>query len=126
MDSSRIIRDLPPTLQTDVMYELCAKHIRRVRLFSNCTEMLLRHMVAQFFVEILPCNQIIYQVGDIGHAMYFLTRGRVELLRKTNVVVRALESCHWFAVVHSHLSPSTLRSATLRCVALCRLSIAEC
>jgi len=51
---SKAIKDLPPSLHTDVMYALCGQHIRKVPLFSTCTDVLLRHMVSHFFVETIP------------------------------------------------------------------------
>ena len=53
-DPREAIKDLPVSLQTDVMYELCAKHIRRIRLFATASDDLLRSMVATIVVEMIP------------------------------------------------------------------------
>ena len=75
-----VVGDLPVSLQTDVMYELCAKHIRRIRFFSTASDELLRDMVATLAVEMLPCYQVVYRAGDVGHAMYFVAKGTLEIL----------------------------------------------
>lgn len=75
-----VTRDLPPALQTQVMYAMCAENVRRVPFFADCNLSFVTTLCKRLRMEVVPAGEVIIRKDDIGDRMYFVSTGAVDIL----------------------------------------------
>jgi voltage-gated potassium channel len=79
-DESEILRRLPPALQTELTLYLKRDLLEAVPLFRDTSEAFLREVALGMQPVIFLPGDSILRAGDRGRAMYFITRGEVDIL----------------------------------------------
>ncbi len=117
---SEMLEDLPPPLRTEIALHLNRNVLRKVPLFAEASETFLRELVLQFEAVIAIPGEAIVRRGEIGHRIYFINKGTVEVLsRDESEVVATLDDGDFFGEVA--LLTSQPRSNTVRAVDYCNL-----
>ncbi len=115
-----ILGVLPRSLQVDVALALNSEILRKVPLFQNAEMNLIRQLVLHLQPVIYLPGDIIFHQGEIGHGMYFIARGKVEILNEeTGQVYATLPEGSFFGEMS--LLFSAPRNATAKAVDYCDL-----
>ena len=80
-DETRIMNDLPPSLQLELSLALKRKLISRVPYFRNASESFLKRLSARLKPVIYMPDDIIFKEGDPASKMYFIGRGTIKISR---------------------------------------------
>lgn len=117
---SEMLEDLPAPLRTEIALHLNRNVLRKVPLFSGASEVFLRELVLHFESVVAIPGEAIVRRGEIGHRIYFISRGTVEVLsHDESEVVATLKDGDFFGEVA--LLTSQPRSNTVRAVDYCNL-----
>jgi len=76
----RLLDDLPAGLRVDLSLELHREMLDRVPLFRGADVSFLREVVRHLRSAVFTPGEYICRRGDVGHRMFFLVRGAVEVL----------------------------------------------
>uniref|UniRef100_A0A7S1CP39 Cyclic nucleotide-binding domain-containing protein n=1 Tax=Bicosoecida sp. CB-2014 TaxID=1486930 RepID=A0A7S1CP39_9STRA len=82
VEPSDIVQDLPPALQTQVMYALCAENVTRVPFFADCNLEFVTELCKRLTMEVIPPGELIVRRDDIGDSMYFVSTGAVDIMQE--------------------------------------------
>jgi hypothetical protein len=123
-DESAIVNDLPPTLRADVSLFLKKDVIEKVPLFKGAgTELVREIALAMRPIVFLP-GDFVCKAGDRGHEMFFIGRGKVEIMSRDEQSVQAtLGDGQFFGEVA--LVKGQPRNASVRAVGYCDLYALE-
>ncbi len=123
-DESTAISGLPPSLRSDVLLFLNGDIIERVPLFRGASEEFVRAIALEMRPTIFTPGDYIIRAGEQGHEMYFISRGRVEIVSPDGKAVYAtLTDGDFFGeMALLHDQP---RSASARATDYCDLYLLE-
>lgn len=112
VDEEATLAGLPPGLRTEVALHLRRDLVRGVPLFADASEAFVREIALemQSFVS-LPGDAVV-RADERGHEMYFIGRGRVEVVGPDGGVYRTLGAGDFFGEIA--LLEETVRTATVR------------
>lgn len=79
-DETEILRRLPPSLRTELGLHLKRDLLNAVPFFRNAGEAFLREVALGMQPAIFLPGDVILRAGERGRGMYFITRGKVEIL----------------------------------------------
>lgn len=82
VEPNDVVQDLPPALQTQVMYALCAENVRRVPFFADCNTEFVTALCKRLTMEVVPPGEQIVRKDDIGDSMYFVSTGAVDIMQE--------------------------------------------
>ncbi|MDX1469585.1 MAG: ion transporter [Acidimicrobiia bacterium] len=117
---SEMLDDLPAPLRTEIALHLNRNVLRKVPLFSDASEVFLRELVLHFESVVAIPGEAIVRRGEVGHRIYFINKGTVEVLsRDESEVVATLKDGDFFG--EGALLTSLPRSNTVRAVDYCNL-----
>lgn len=74
-----ILASLPRSLRVEIAIALKSELLRKVPLFQKAEPALIRQLVLHLEPVIYLPNDVIFQQGEIGHGMYFIAKGSVEI-----------------------------------------------
>ena len=119
-DETRILKDLPPSLRTEVSLFLKRDLIENVPLFQGASDAFIREVALELeSVVVMPGDEII-KAGERGRDMYFISRGTLEALAPDGqTLYRTLSDGDFFGEIALFLDQP--RSATIRAVTYCDL-----
>ena len=79
--SQEILQGLPPSLASDLSYFMYGKFLERMPMFRGLGKEVM-HEVCKCVVDLcLAREQLVTQEGRVGHELYFLISGEVEVSR---------------------------------------------
>ena len=120
-DYFEILRDLPPFMQEKVILCVKRKIVSRVPLFQGIEERTLTALAAVTQQVLVAPYEFIIVEGDLGHEMYFIAQGVVEVILTSpsgeEISAATLQSGSWFGEIA--LLKQTQRTASVRSVTAC-------
>lgn len=117
-DESSAIAELPPTLRTEISLFLNREIIEAVPLLQEAGQEFVRAIALEMRPMIFMPGDYVVRVGEMGDAMYFISRGAVEVLvGPDEEVVNTLEEGDFFGELS--LISGEPRSASVRAVGYC-------
>jgi voltage-gated potassium channel len=120
VDESAILTGLPPGLFTEVSLFLKRDIIQKVPFFRSANENLIRDIALQMHPVIFTPGDMVFRVDEDGNAMYFISRGRLEVIDRDGVtIVATLGEGEFFGEMALLLHQA--RTATVRAVGYCDL-----
>ena len=78
-DQADILRDLPPSLSSDISFFMYGKYIERIPIFRHLGQEVIAETCKWVRNVSLPREQIVYQEAKYGTEMYFIVSGEVEV-----------------------------------------------
>jgi glucose-6-phosphate 1-dehydrogenase len=97
--------------------------LKRVALFQNGDMLFLSQVIQALRPNMAEAGEMIIHKGEIGHEMYLLARGEVEVLDDSGNVVKVLKDGDFFGEVA--LLKSTPRMANVRARSSCDLFVLD-
>ncbi|XP_046371281.2 cyclic nucleotide-gated cation channel alpha-3-like isoform X2 [Haliotis rufescens] len=80
IDEPSVLQLLPERLRTEIAIHVHLETLKKVKIFEECEEGLLRELVLKLRPQIYSPGDYICRIGEIGREMYILNHGRVEIL----------------------------------------------
>ncbi|GAB4426643.1 MAG: hypothetical protein OHK0011_08240 [Turneriella sp.] len=119
-DENLILKDLPSALQKELAMHIHADVIEKVPIFKGASDAFIKEIVMKLTPAMFTPGDYIFREGEIGHNMYFISRGSVEVLsEKTNQVYATIGEGGYFGEIA--LLMAQPRNASVRAVEYCDL-----
>ncbi len=119
-DESEVLGRLPPSLRIEVAMFLNRDLIKSVPMFRNASDAFVREVALELRPLVLMPGDYAVHAGDRGRAMFFVTRGELEVLSADGqTVLRTLSEGDFFGEI-SLLFGET-RTASVRAMEYCDL-----
>jgi len=123
-EESKLLRDLPSSLKTQVAFFLNRDIIEKVPLFKNASNEFVRDIILNLKPVIYTPGDAIVSFGEIGYEMYFISRGEVDVTNQEGTITYAtLTSGQFFGEIALLLS--TPRTATVKSRDYCDLYVLD-
>ncbi len=119
-NEKELLSDLPLSLQREVRIHLHRELLEKVPFLKGAEATLVTTLVFSLKHHIFLPGDIIFRKGDIGHNLYILSEGKVEILSKNDAeVIATLSEGQFFGELA--LVTEEPRSATVRSVGISEL-----
>lgn len=119
-DEMTIISALPPGLRTDLALFLIRDILVKVPLFQGADESFIRDIATHLRPVVFTPGDYVFKAGDIGHDMFFISRGSLDILSADEkITYTTLSEGAFFGEIA--LIMSTPRTATVRAAEYCDL-----
>ena len=119
-DNHEILHDVPKTLRMEIQMHLNQAIIHKVPMFKNASGKLLKEIVMHLNPEVYIPGDIVFYFGDLGHSMYFVNRGSVEVVSEDlKTVYTTLSEGSFFGEMALLLEQP--RNATILAIDYCNL-----
>lgn len=122
-NDTQIISDLPHALQNELQTYMNMKLISSVPVFKTCSIGCLKKVSSALKQKFYSPGQTIIQIGEMGHEMFIIGHGKVEVILKDGSVVATLHEGQFFGEIA--LLQETTRNANIRAQSYCDLYILE-
>ncbi|MDJ0961095.1 MAG: cyclic nucleotide-binding domain-containing protein [Acidimicrobiia bacterium] len=120
VEETEMLEGLPTPLRVEIALHINQAILQKVPLFERADETFLRELVLHFTPTVGVPGESIVQRGEIGHRIYFINRGTVEVLGADDrEVVATLTDGDFFGEMA--LLGSDARANTVRAVDYCDL-----
>ncbi|WP_157638028.1 ion transporter [Flexithrix dorotheae] len=116
-DENAFLLSLPENLQRDVAIHLKKEIIEKITLFAGCNEGFVHQISMHLEPEVITPNDLVFKYGDIGHAMYFLVKGELEVLTQKGEIIANIKEGDFFGEIA--LFMDTPRTATIKATTYC-------
>jgi len=120
MDDESILTELPARLRTEISLEINGAIISKVPFFKDSNPGFISALVSYLKPEIYAPGEWVVREGDVGHEMYFISQGTVDVV-VNNAVVANLGEGAFFGEI-SLLIEAT-RTASIRAADYCDLFV---
>jgi len=119
-DESSVLEELPSSLKLQVALHLNREIIEKVPMFKGAPDDLIRQIVLNLKPMLYIPGDYIFRKGDMGDQMYFISRGKVEIVSEDGQTVFAtLSEGSFFGEIA--LLFSSERTASVRAAEYCDL-----
>lgn len=119
-DESAVLDDLPQSLKLQVALHLNREIIEKVPMFKGAPDELIRQIVLNLKPALFMPGDYIFRKGELGDQMYFISRGKVEIVSEDGQTVYAtLSDGAFFGEIA--LLFSSERTASVRAAEYCDL-----
>ncbi|RKX71683.1 MAG: Crp/Fnr family transcriptional regulator [Spirochaetes bacterium] len=123
-EESKLLRDLPTSLKTQVAFFLNREIIEKVPIFKNASREFVRDIILNLKPVIYTPGDAVVTFGEIGYEMYFISRGEVDVTNEEGTITYAtLTSGQFFGEIALLLS--TPRTATVKARGYCDLYVLD-
>ncbi|KAH3847780.1 hypothetical protein DPMN_090111 [Dreissena polymorpha] len=85
IDEPSLLQMLPDRLRTEIAINVHLETLKKVKIFEECEEGLLRELVLKLRPQVYSPGDYICRLGEIGKEMYIVNHGKVEILVPSNV-----------------------------------------
>ncbi len=86
-DDSGTLKNLPVKLETEIASHVHMEILKKVNIFSECEEGLLRELVTKLKTQIYSPGDFVCRKGDIGKEMYIIKKGSLNVVSDDEKVV---------------------------------------
>lgn len=119
-DESAVLDELPSTLKLQVALHLNRDIIEKVPMFNGAPDDLIRQIVLNLKPALYTPGDYIFRKGEMGDQMYFISRGKVEIVSEDGQTIFAtLSDGNFFGEIA--LLFSSERTASVRAADYCDL-----
>ncbi|MGH0154507.1 UNVERIFIED_CONTAM: hypothetical protein FKN15_035815 [Acipenser sinensis] len=94
IDMNAVLKGFPECLQADICLHLNRSLLQNCKAFKGATKGCLRALAMKFKTTHAPPGDTLVHAGDVLSALYFISRGSIEILRR-DVVVAILGNESW-------------------------------
>ncbi|KAL4636206.1 potassium voltage-gated channel subfamily H member 7 [Arapaima gigas] len=120
IDMNMVLKGFPECLQADICLHLNQSLLQNCKAFRGATKGCLRALAMRFKTTHAPPGDTLVHSGDVLTALYFLSRGSIEIL-KDDVVVAILGKNDIFGeMIHLYAKPGK-SNADVRALSYCDL-----
>uniref|UniRef100_A0A3P9BHJ3 Potassium voltage-gated channel subfamily H member 7 n=2 Tax=Haplochromini TaxID=319058 RepID=A0A3P9BHJ3_9CICH len=121
IDMNTVLKGFPECLQADICLHLNSCLLDNCKAFQGATKGCLRALAMRFNSAHVPPGDTLVHGGDVLTALYFLSRGSIEIL-KDDIVVAILGKNDIFGeMIHLYAKPGK-SNADVRALSYCDLS----
>ncbi|XP_054888072.1 potassium voltage-gated channel subfamily H member 7-like [Poeciliopsis prolifica] len=121
IDMNTVLKGFPECLQADICLHLNKNLLENCKAFQGATKGCLRALAMRFRTTHAPPGDTLVHSGDVLTALYFLSRGSIEIL-KDDIVVAILGKNDIFGeMIHLYTTPGK-SNADVRALCYCDLS----
>uniref|UniRef100_A0A3Q2Y5U0 Potassium voltage-gated channel subfamily H member 7 n=1 Tax=Hippocampus comes TaxID=109280 RepID=A0A3Q2Y5U0_HIPCM len=121
IDMNTVLKGFPECLQADICLHLNNNLLHNCKVFQGATKGCLRALAMHFKTTHAPPGDTLVHSGDVLTALYFLSRGSIEIL-KDDIVVAILGKNDIFGeMIHLFAKPGK-SNADVRALSYCDLS----
>ena len=118
-NDNKIINDLPQALQHELQIYMNMRLIRNLPIFKDSSQQCLKDLAAALEQKYYGPGQTVINIGEIGHEMYIIGHGVVEVILKDGNTVATLHEGQFFG--EGALVRETKRNANVRAQSYCDL-----
>lgn len=118
-DEAQVVEDLPSSLKLKVALYLSKDILEKVPLFRGAGDDLLQQIAMSLHPRVFTPSAFVFRKGEVGHNMYFISRGSVEVVGDDGQTLATLTAGNFFGEIALLLSMP--RTATIRAVDYCDL-----
>ncbi len=119
-DEETVLAELPIGMKLEVAMHMKREFLDKVEIFRGCGSNLIRELVLSMHSAVFLPGETICHHGEIGEEMYFISRGRVDVLSQDEKTTYAtLGEGNFFGEIA--LIKRTPRTATIKAVECCDL-----
>lgn len=119
-DENLILRDLPSALQKELAMYIHGDVIEKVPIFKGASDAFIKEIVMKLTPAMFTPGDYVFREGEIGHNMYFISRGSVEILsEKTGQVFASISEGGYFGEIA--LLMDSPRNASVKAIDYCDL-----
>lgn len=118
-DEFLIINDLPSPLKAEVLLFLNRSMIEKVAIFKGASPELVTEIVLNLRPVVFSPGDYVFHKGEVGHNMYFISTGSVDVVSEDDEVYATLEEGNFFGEIALLLSEP--RTASIRARDYCDL-----
>jgi len=119
-DESLVMGDLPSSLKMDIALHLNSDLVRNIPILRGASDDLINRLVLFLKPVVFTPGDFIFRKGDIGHNLYFISKGAVEVVSDDGQTVYAtLSEGSFFGEIA--LLMDTPRTASIRAIDYCDL-----
>lgn len=90
INNDSVLSSLPEKLRAEIGIYVHMDTLKKVAFFERCETSLLSDLVLCLTTEIYLPGDYVCRKGDVGHEMYIVNRGKLEVLEEDNVTVKAV------------------------------------
>uniref|UniRef100_A0A8C9S9X1 Potassium voltage-gated channel subfamily H member 7 n=1 Tax=Scleropages formosus TaxID=113540 RepID=A0A8C9S9X1_SCLFO len=120
IDMNMVLKGFPECLQADICLHLNQSLLQHCKAFQGATKGCLRALAMRFKTTHAPPGDTLVHSGDVLTALYFLSRGSIEIL-KDDIVVAILGKNDIFGeMIHLYAKPGK-SNADVRALSYCDL-----
>jgi voltage-gated potassium channel len=119
-DEAAVLADLPPTLRRELSLVLRGELLEKLSFLEGASRELIYDLSEQLQPMVFPPGETIVRAGDIGHHLYFIGSGEVEVIAADGVTpIRTLSEGDFFGELA--LLQRQQRTATVQAIGYCDL-----
>lgn len=118
-NESEILGRLPPSLHTEIAMFLKRDLLESVPLFQGASEAFIREIALQLKPLVFMPGDFEIRAGDMGRSMYFISRGKMEVLSPDGTTIYSTASTGDFFGGEIALLYDEPRSASVRALEYC-------
>ncbi|XP_073329823.1 voltage-gated inwardly rectifying potassium channel KCNH7-like [Pagrus major] len=119
--NTEVLKGFPECLQADICLHLNRNLLHNCKAFQGATKGCLRALAMHFKTTHAPPGDTLVHSGDVLTALYFLSRGSIEIL-KDDIVVAILGKNDIFGEMIHQLAKPGKSNADVRALSYCDLS----
>ncbi|HIA67013.1 TPA: cyclic nucleotide-binding domain-containing protein, partial [Candidatus Poribacteria bacterium] len=97
--------------------------IESVPMFKDADSQFIEQILAKLRPIVLPPEDYLIHEGQIGHEMYFINHGEVQISKADNTIVGIMKSGSFFGEIA--LLDSVRRTASVKTLTYCELFVLE-
>ncbi|XP_049449953.1 potassium voltage-gated channel subfamily H member 7-like isoform X3 [Epinephelus fuscoguttatus] len=121
IDMNTVLKGFPECLQADICLHLNRNLLHNCKAFQGATKGCLRALAMHFKTTHAPPGDTLVHSGDVLTALYFLSRGSIEILRDDIVVAILGKNDIFGEMIHLFAKPGK-SNADVRALSYCDLS----
>ncbi|GLI64818.1 hypothetical protein VaNZ11_008225 [Volvox africanus] len=118
-DGMALISQLPSSMFQDIAIWMYKDLVTKVPLFKECEPAFIAQLVIRLRLAVFLPSEVIFRIGDVGHEMYFITKGHVAVHNDNGEMLAMLHKGGFFG----ELALLATARRTAQCVALCHCDL---
>ncbi|PNW70128.1 hypothetical protein CHLRE_17g706900v5 [Chlamydomonas reinhardtii] len=118
-DGMALISQLPSSMFQDIAIWMYKDLVTKVPLFKECEPAFIAQLVIRLRLAVFLPSEVIFRIGDVGHEMYFITKGHVAVHNDNGEMLAILHKGGFFG----ELALLATARRTAQCVALCHCDL---